>query len=57
MRNTAFLEYHEAPQPKEIEVSLNERFPIALRIKDDSNKTVETYRLVRTKSNKFMLQK
>lgn len=57
MRNTAFLEYQEAPQPKEIEVSLNERFPIALRVKDDSNKTVETYRLVRTKSNKFMLQK
>lgn len=57
MRNAAFLEYNAASQPKEIEISLNERFPITLMVKDNSDKTIETYRLVKTKSNKFMLQK
>jgi len=58
MSNTA-LAYKEdvAPESKEIELSLTGRFPVLVRIKDDFNRVVGTYRIVKTKNDGFMLQK
>ena len=50
-------EFNESPKGREIEISAKEQFPIPIRVKDDSGSVVDTYRIVRTKSNKFMLQK
>lgn len=57
MKNTASHEYNESPTGREIEISMKEQFPIHVRVKDDSGSVVDNYRIVRTKSNKFMMQK
>lgn len=57
MNNIQFREYSESSKGREIEISMKEQFPISIRIKDDSDRVVDTYLVVRTKSNKFMLQK
>ncbi|MDN3512324.1 MAG: hypothetical protein NG784_13625 [Candidatus Jettenia sp.] len=57
MKNTVSCECNELPKLREIEISTGEQFPIYIRVKDDSGSAIDTYRIVRTKSNKFMLQK
>lgn len=51
------LEFNESPKGREIEISMKEQFPILVRVKDDSDGVIDTYLVVKTKSNKFMLQK
>lgn len=57
MRNMSSREYNESPKGREIEISTKEQFPIPVRVKDASGNVFENYQIVRTKSNKFMLQK
>lgn len=57
MGNMSSREYNESPKGREIEISMKEQFPIPIRVKDDSGSIVDNYQIVRTKSNKFMLQK
>jgi hypothetical protein len=57
MRNTASHEYSESPKGRAIEISMKEQFPIPVRVIDDSGRVVENYRIEKTKSNKFMMQK
>lgn len=57
MGNMSSLEFNESPKGREIEISMKEQFPISVRVKDDSDRVIDTYLVVKTKSNKFMLQK
>lgn len=49
--------YNESPKGREIEISMKEQFPIPIRVIDDSGRVVGNYRIEKTKSNKFMMQK
>lgn len=57
MENMLSREFNESPKGREIEISMKEQFPIPVRIKDTSDRVIDTYLVVKTKSNKFMLQK
>lgn len=57
MKNMPSHKDNESPKGREIEISMKEQFPIPIRVKDDSGCVVDNYQIVRTKSNKFMLQK
>ncbi len=57
MKNMSSREHNESLKGREIEISIKEQFPIPIRVKDGSGSIVDTYQIVRTKSNKFMMQK
>lgn len=48
---------NETQKGREIEIYVREQFPIPVRVRDDAGYVIDNYQIVRTKSNKFMLQK
>ncbi|NUO10498.1 MAG: hypothetical protein HUU08_17885 [Candidatus Brocadia sp.] len=57
MENMPSHKYNESTKGREIELSAQEQFPIPVRVIDDSGRVIENYRIEKTKSNKFMMQK
>ncbi|MCK6469397.1 MAG: hypothetical protein L6Q53_14555 [Candidatus Brocadia sinica] len=57
MKNMPSHKFNESPKGREIEISTKEQFPIPVRVIDDSGRVVGNYRIEKTKSNKFMMQK
>lgn len=52
------FKYNESQKgSREIALSMEEKYPIPIKILDDSGSIVDNYQIVRTKSNKFMMQK
>jgi len=57
MENNRPFQNIKAAHKREIVISKDDTFPITVKIVNNSNRIEETYNLVRTKNDKFMLQK